>query len=253
MRTLAVLAGAFAVLVLEGCGSPSGHGPAAAALVRAPGNEAGTTSGAWGDGGWNARGLTLGYVPGRHFRLLFTVRNRSSSPVVLLGAGGAQRAHTLLRRVAAQVSLAPPPPTGDLDVTGLRRWSAASPQPVTIPAGREAWVQLDFVMLDACRWFDSGAHETVDRSILLRYRDGQEATQRIELAGDQITVALPGTACRAGRKAWQRLFTDVYDGRLDQQWPCSTLEDAVAHLPSSPPTYSVLPGLLRRTARRVCG
>jgi hypothetical protein len=252
MRTLAILVAAFAVIVLEGCGSQAARSRAADALVRAPGNEAGATSGDWGDGAWDAHGLRLGYLEGRRFRLLFTLRNRTSSPLVLLGAGGAQRAHSLLRRVAVQVRPAPPPPKGDLGVTGLRRWSSALPRPVTVPAGRDAWVQVDFVMRGACRWFDPGARQTVNRSILVHYRDGAEATQRIDLGGDQITVALPASACTARPQAWQRLLTDLYDGRLDERWPCATLQDAVARLPASPPTYSVLPDVLRRAARRGC-
>lgn len=74
----------------------------------------------------------------------------------------------------------------------------------------------------------------------------------IILSGDQVTVTLPANACGGQPKAFQRLFADVYDGHLDQQWPCSTLQDAIKRLPVDGPMYSKLPALLKRSADRAC-
>jgi hypothetical protein len=59
-------------------------------------------------------------------------------------------------------------------------------------------------------------------------------------------------ALRRAPSTWRGVFRDVRDGRLDRVWPCRVLRAAVGHLPSSPPTYSTLPLLLRRAAGRTC-
>jgi len=52
----------------------------------------------------------------------------------------------IIPRVAVQFRLAAPRPTGDLLVVGLRSWSRSAPTPATIPPGRSAWVQSNFLM-----------------------------------------------------------------------------------------------------------
>jgi hypothetical protein len=253
MKLRGILVAALTGLLVAGCGGTSVR-TTPIAVVRGAGNEGGMSSGSWGDGGWLARrGIFLGYREGRRWTLLFTIRNRSRSPLTLLTAGGVQPGHRLILRVGVQVRLAPLPPRGDLEVVGLRPWSVAPTRTVEVPAGREAWVQFDFVMRDGCRWFDPGARETVNRGTLIRYQQrGQEATTPLRLAGDQVTVTMPAASCGGRRKAFQRVFADVYDGRLDQQWPCSTTRDAIEHLPADPPTYSEIPTLLERHAKTVC-
>jgi len=242
----------LAGLLVAGCGAPTS--PTHNAIVRADGNDAGLSSGNWGDGGWLARrGIFLGYREGRRWTLLFTVRNRSGSPLTLLGADGAQPGHRLIRRVAVQVRLAPPRPRGDAAVVGLRPWSLAPAIPVEVPPGRQAWVQFDFVMRDGCRWFDPGARETVNRGTLIRYRQRRRnSAVGLDLTGDQVTVTMPVGACAGRRQAFQRLFADVYDGRLDQQWPCVTLRDALEHLPADGAIYSLIPTILMRAAEAAC-
>jgi hypothetical protein len=52
----------------------------------------------------------------------------------------------VIERVAVQVRLAPLPPKGDLAVIGLRSWIGRNSSPVAIPAGRDGWVQSNFLM-----------------------------------------------------------------------------------------------------------
>jgi hypothetical protein len=48
------------------------------------------------------------------------------------------------------------------------------------------------------------------------------------------------------------VLADVYDGRLDKHWSCGSLRAAIARLPADPPTYSTLPLVLSRAARKAC-
>jgi hypothetical protein len=66
------------------------------------------------------------------------------------------------------------------------------------------------------------------------------------------TVAVYLGELRRKPPTWRGVFRDVYDGRLDRVWPCSTLRTAVAHLPVDGPIYSKVPRLLMRAAARAC-
>lgn len=131
----------------------------------------GPQSGLWGDGSSGPQGTKLGCFAGRHYAMAVTLRNRSNTAVTLTRAGGPTPAPGIVERVAVQLRPAPPPPTGDLVQSPLRHWSAAPTRPVTIPPGRSAVVQSNFLMRD-CRELTSGRTVTVPGSLPLVYRSG---------------------------------------------------------------------------------
>jgi hypothetical protein len=104
---------------------------------------------------------------GRHFALVVTLRNRSASAVTITGVGAQEPAPRIIRRIAVQLRLAPPPPSGGLIAApNLRGWSAAPPVPVAIPPGRSAVVQSNFLM---GRCDELGPHQalTLNRAIVV--------------------------------------------------------------------------------------
>ena len=94
----------------------------------------------------------------------------------------------VIDRFAVQVRLAPPPPKGDLIVSGLRSWSGQKSAPAAIPAGRDAWVQSNFLMRH-CSSLGSKGRLAVNRSITLTYRTGSTTEmQVISVTGARILV-----------------------------------------------------------------
>lgn len=178
---LAFLAAA-AILLLgaAGCGDSS-HG-FSQPFVANGGIASGPGSGLWGDTTSGPDGEHLGCFVGRHYAFAVTLRNRSHKAVTLTGVRGPEPAPKIIHRVAVQFRLAPLPPKGDLVVSNLRRWSAASAVPVTIPPGRSAAVQSNFLMRH-CVELARYRTLVVDGSLVLSYRtsghaDRQEVAQR---------------------------------------------------------------------------
>jgi hypothetical protein len=133
--------------------------------------------------------MQIGCIDGRQLAVLITVHNRTSHTVTLLSGGGPQRASRVIDRVAAQVRLAPPPPRGDVAVSGLRSWSRHDSGPASIPAGRDAWVQSDFLMRN-CRSLRAGEVLTANRSITLSYRaGGYTGTQSVPVKAARIMLS----------------------------------------------------------------
>jgi hypothetical protein len=94
----------------------------------------------------------------------------------------------VIKRVAVQVRLAPPPPKGDVFVGGLRNWNPRPASPVAIPPGRDAWVQSNFLMRN-CALLRLIEPVTVNRSITLTYgADGTKGTQVIAVRGARIIL-----------------------------------------------------------------
>jgi hypothetical protein len=114
-------------------------------FVAGTGTESGPSSRLWGDGSSGPEGMNIGCIRGRRFAILIGVRNRTKRSTTLLGAV-TQGLPRVIESVAAQVALAPPPPKGDVFVSGLRAWNPHDSSSVAIPAAREAWVQLNFLM-----------------------------------------------------------------------------------------------------------
>jgi hypothetical protein len=61
--------------------------------------------------------------------------------------------------------------------------------------------------------------------------------------------ASPKAVTSAERKA---IFNDWYDGRIDGVYPCAVVQDAIRHLPSTPPIGSTVVQDFQRYERRVC-
>ncbi len=183
MRRLAAIATALAVTAVAGCGGTSQavKNP----FVARGGVESGPGSGLWGDGSSGPRGMHIGCIDGRKLAVLVTVHNRTKATVRLLGSAGPRQMSPEIERSAVQVSLAPPP-KGDRVVSGLVPWSDRNSPPVDFPAGRDGWVQSDFLMRRCALLRGTAA---VNRSIALRYRaNGGEGTQVVEVPGARIVL-----------------------------------------------------------------
>jgi len=189
MRPVAIVAGAAALLAILGNGCGGSKQTVNAPFAVEGGVASGPGSGLWGDGSSGPSGMHVGCIRGRRLALVITVRNRTKHEIMLLGGGGAQRFHDVIERVAVQVRLASPPPTGDaIGDPGLRRWSRRSSLALPIPAGRRAWVQSNFLMRN-CSALRRGEVLTVNRSIALSYRAaGSSDTQAVSVAAARILL-----------------------------------------------------------------
>ena len=172
--------------VSTGCGAAAPRTPVAP-FTAGPGVGSGPSSGLWGDGSSGPTGLHIGCIDGRRLAVLVTVRNRTTQTVTLLGGHGQQVSPDVVDPVAVQVRPAPLPPKGDLFQPGLRSWSGRDSPPAGIPAGRSAWVQLDFLMRN-CMSLGSGA-VTANRSITLDYRaHGRTGAEAVTVPGARIIL-----------------------------------------------------------------
>jgi len=134
--------------------------------------------------------MHLGCIHRRHFALVVTVRNRSRNTVTLVRTGADQpwAEIGIIPRVAVQFRLVAPRPTGDLLVVGLRSWSRSAPTPATIPPGRSAWVQSNFLM-NNCSLLPPHAALTANRAITVTYRtNGHEGNQQIAVLAARIIL-----------------------------------------------------------------
>lgn len=183
------LAAALFLGVLAGAGCGASRQAVKAPFAAGGGIEAGPSSGLWGDGSSGPTGMHLGCIEGRRFALLITVRNRTEQTIDLLGGGGTQRESPVIERVAVQVRLAPPPPRGDAVISGLRAWVRRNSSSVEIPAGRDAWVQSNFLMRN-CRYIRQPAVLTVNRGITLTYSvRGRRGTQSLTVRSARILLS----------------------------------------------------------------
>jgi hypothetical protein len=177
---------AIGVLVGAGCGTSTDlHGVPFSA---SGGVESGPQSGLWGDGSSGPTGLHIGCIRGRRLVALVSVRNQTNRTVTLLGGGGAQPLADVLERVAVQIRLAPPPPSGDIVVSGLRAWNARNSPPAAIPAGRSANVQSNFLMRN-CSSLSTDQALVLNRSVTLAYSvGGRRGTQQLAVPAAQIIL-----------------------------------------------------------------
>lgn len=168
-----------------------GAGP----FVLSGGFAGGAGSGLWGDGSSGPNGSTLGCIDRRHYSQAFGIRNRSHAPVTLTQARGANPAPTIVDLVAVQFRLSPPQKQsrgtinwgGGLDLN-YRGWSAAPTKPLTIPPGRIATVQSNYVFSD-CKTIVAGQTVVVPGSLVLGYRaSGHFHQKEIPLAGQRLVL-----------------------------------------------------------------
>jgi hypothetical protein len=179
----------FAVLALCGAGCGETSHLVSQPFVANGGTEGPLSSGLWGDTSSGPDGMHLGCISGRHAALAITLRNRSSTAVTLTGAHGSEPAPLIIRRVAVQFRLAPPPPTGDFFVSNLRRWSASAPRPVTIPPGRDAVVQSNFLM-GRCEDIGPRQELTVNSAVVVEYRaSGHAGRQQVAQRSARILLS----------------------------------------------------------------
>jgi hypothetical protein len=174
------------IVLAGGCGG-SGVVPTVAFVVEG-GMSSGPESGAWGDGTSGPSGLHVGCIDGRRFSVLITVHNRTKQSIRLVRAGGPEEAPAVIKRVAVQVRLAPPPPTGDRFVDRLRGWNDDNSPGAEIPAQRDAWIQSNFLMRN-CQSLRQGKTLTVNRSTTLTYSaHGAEGTETVTVRGAKIIL-----------------------------------------------------------------
>ncbi|HKO26384.1 MAG TPA: hypothetical protein VJU80_02925 [Solirubrobacteraceae bacterium] len=171
-----------------------GAGP----FVLSGGFAGGAASGLWGDGGSGPNGSTLGCIDRRHYSQALGIQNRSHAPVTLTQARGANPAPTIVDLVAVQFRLSPPQQQtqgtigwgGGLDLN-YRRWSAAPTKRLTLPPGRIATVQSNYVFSN-CKTIAPGQTVVVPGSLVLVYRESGHVHQKeIPMAGQRI-VLVPG-------------------------------------------------------------
>jgi hypothetical protein len=142
-----------------------------------------------GDGPSTSSGLHLACIPGRRIAINQPIENRSLMPVTLTGAALDPPSVQVIRRIAVQFRLAPRPPNGDGLVLGLRPWSAARSARMTIPPGRAAWVQSDFVM-SGCALLAPDRSLIANKAVTLTYRsNGRAGSERIPVPWTRIVLA----------------------------------------------------------------
>ena len=189
-----VAASATLLVFTAGCvGSSSGPAktrPEDTAPFAAPMNFAsGPSSGLWGDTSSGPSGNRIGCLPGRRYWAAVTLRNRSASTVIITDVGGLEPASRIIHRVAVQVRLAPPAPTGGaVGSLGVEGWSASPLVPVAIAPGKRAVVQANFLMR---RCSALGPHQTLtaNRAIVIAYRVGERVGHQ-ELAPRAARILL---------------------------------------------------------------
>lgn len=192
MRRFTACALVTAVLVLASAaladsGLRSGRGPFALNGTL----NSGSTSGEWGDTSSARTGSVLGCLSRRHYSLAIMVKNRSGKAVTVTGARGPDPMPHILDRVAMQVRVAPRPTPQAIDIPRplIKHWSAAPIRVVTIPAGRSAIVQSNFLMRH-CHSLVGNRRIVVPGAFVLSYRvAGHAGTQHFmqRSAGFSVT------------------------------------------------------------------
>jgi hypothetical protein len=171
--------------------SPSRVGPGP--FVPSGGFAGGGGSGLWGDGASGPDGTSLGCLNKRRYSDAFGIENRSKVAVTLTAVRGPNPAPRIIDRVATQMRLSPPQRPrsngwgGNLDLV-YRGWSAARGRPVTIPPGRIATVQTNYLMR-SCADLAHGRTVTLPGWLVVAYRSsGHGGAQKLTLPGRRITL-----------------------------------------------------------------
>lgn len=187
----------------------------------------GGESGLFGDGGDGPKGTSLGCINHRHYSQAFGIQNRSHAPVTLVSAKGANPSPQIVDLVAIQLRLSPPlkpPPTvPNYGYSGMdlvyKHWSAAPTRAVTLPPGRIATVQSNYLMRN-CAALASGRKIVVPGSLVLHYRAlglmhekmiplpsqrfvlvAGPTKRRCAPVGGSVSVVTADTGCSAARQA----------------------------------------------------
>ena len=230
MVAAVVLAGAATgvALALRGPSAPRySVGPSITRVARSPvqhigsgpfvlngGFAGGGESGLFGDGSSGPKGTSLGCINNRHYSEAFGIQNRSHASVTLVAAKGANPSPQIIDLVAIQLRLSPPlkpPPTvPNFGYSGMdlvyRHWSAAATRAVTLPPGRIATVQSNYLMHD-CAALASGRKIVVPGSLVLHYRaSGRIHQKMIPLPSQRFVLGARSdeAAMHAGRGFGER-------------------------------------------------
>jgi hypothetical protein len=185
-RALAVFLLAVVAFASVACGATEKSSPVIRPFANSGGLESGMTGA--GDGPSTPTGEHLRCWNGRRYAQNTTLRNTSTVPVTLTGVDLGAASTPLVRRVAVQFRLAPPPPTGDQLVVGLRGWSQSAASPTKIPPGRSAWVQSNFE-ISHCGLLRSGDTAIANRTMKVTYRaNSTDGSQRITMTSARIIL-----------------------------------------------------------------
>ena len=169
------------------------------------GASAGPGSGLWGDTTWDPAGNHLGCIPARRYALAIGVHNNTKHDVTIAGVDGSQPLARVMERVAVQARLMPLLPKNNyLEVAGLGNWSPSATMPLVVPAGRDAWLQLNFLMRD-CSLIDPHDSVTLNNSVRISYTANRKA-------GRQEIRTVPTILMRASHADAVRYHRHPYAG-----------------------------------------
>jgi hypothetical protein len=179
------------IVIAPGCGgnaSPNGA-EEQAPFVLGDDFQSGLSVGSWE----GERGMFEPYGEGKLFQVLFNVQNRASDPVTLLTGTQDQKGHRLLRLIG--VIFSPEEsrscPLVSCSVGPWGSTGAVEPEPVTVPSGQGAYVQLNFRMGE-CQFFPPGDRQRYNETLTLGYeREGETSTAVLDLSGLTVTVIAP--------------------------------------------------------------
>jgi hypothetical protein len=171
----------------------------------------GGQSGLWGDGGDGPQGTSIGCLNGRHYTDALGLQNSTKVPMRLIAASWQNPEPRIIERFGVQLRLSPPfHPTelapGDL---AYRRWSAKPTSPVTIPPGRIATVQRDFLLRNC---HELGRPITIPGSFVVRYsRSGHAHRQTLTIPSNRLVVVRGPTknTCTPIQGSASLIATDV--------------------------------------------
>jgi hypothetical protein len=153
------------------------------------GSMTGGQSGLSGDGGDGPQGTSIGCLNGRRYTDALGIQNSTKLPLRLIAASGQNPDRQIVERFAIQLRLSPPYHPTELAPGDLvyRRWSASPAAPVTIPPGRIATVQRDFLLRN-CNQLGR-LPVTIPSSFVLRYsRSGHIHRQKLRLPSNNLMV-----------------------------------------------------------------
>lgn len=153
------------------------------------GGAGGGQSGMFGDGGDGPEGTSIGCLNGRRYADALGIQNGTKVPLRLIAVGGPNPEPRIAERVAVQLRLSPPyHPSPELPTSDLAygRWSPAAAKPVTIPPGRVATVQRNFLLRNCG---ELGRPISIPGSLVVRYRrSGHVHRQELAIRNDRLVV-----------------------------------------------------------------
>jgi hypothetical protein len=208
----------------------------------------GGSGGLMGDVGSRPKGggTSLGCQNGERWSYAFGLVNTSKAPVRLMSVRAPNPARPIADRVATQLRLSPPQPPPSTVTNHLgpsiglvyRHWSAAPTQAVTIPPGRTATVQSNFLMRQ-CASLVPARTISIPASFRLGYRtSGHRGVQAVGVPSMRLVIK-PGVVPHSCNPvAGTAFLAAVGDGCADAR----TAVQACNPLPRAHKTHSLWNG-----------